>query len=598
MSSEAVAAGEEVIGLNIRSEANSRSSKLGIVPRGCRLQLGERSADGKWARIKNISGGQPAPVKQGGSVDPLASSGWVFIGELDPAPAKPATEGQVVVLEKPVPIRAGDRVGYPGEYQELEEASAAVQRGKSQMLHMEVFAGPDVPTFVAAARSHSESLPKASKSLLLIDKGCQLVQPAPPTQTTTAGQALLEQSDSPATGQWARARVATVQIMARTALGAYTSKSKMYTGGQKWTGWYVGAKDSQRTQSESEATRLGYLRREVLVPQGQPVWVERSALAEHGARPVPVWDVCPLQVTRAAAPAAAFPQVLSQAALASAKTGEAAVDDKSKRWWRVGVRVERGGAGTAATHTGWVCEEGQANVRWASDWDFPGFEFVEEDQVGPVDLCAAGLQGAGRACAEESKDFKARADKVDASALVQRLYQQIDADGNGNFDASELASAMQQPLLAQALSRLVARYESEWGGEASKWDELDSLMRDDLPLWQAEKVRIAKLQWWNDVAGKVEGFPTAPEVYHFHPIGLVGNFYQPPRQETVSSVGPQTLEKSGRQWVSRFMPSRNVSDLREPFRTNVTSFLAALRAAGVTVTINTTLRPPQRSYLM
>lgn len=57
-------------------------------------------------------------------------------------------------------------------------------------------------------------------------------------------------------------------------------------------------------------------------------------------------------------------------------------------------------------------------------------------------------------------------------------------------------------------------------------------------------------------------------------------------------------EKSGKDWVSRFLPSNQVSDLKEPFRSGVKSFFAALTAAGIEVDINTTLRPPQRSYLM
>jgi N-acetyl-anhydromuramyl-L-alanine amidase AmpD/LysM repeat protein len=57
-------------------------------------------------------------------------------------------------------------------------------------------------------------------------------------------------------------------------------------------------------------------------------------------------------------------------------------------------------------------------------------------------------------------------------------------------------------------------------------------------------------------------------------------------------------EASGKHWVSRFLPSNKVSDLKEPFQSSVRNFLAALRAANVAVNINTTLRPPQRSYLM
>jgi D-alanyl-D-alanine dipeptidase len=55
---------------------------------------------------------------------------------------------------------------------------------------------------------------------------------------------------------------------------------------------------------------------------------------------------------------------------------------------------------------------------------------------------------------------------------------------------------------------------------------------------------------------------------------------------------------SGPGWAARFPTSRSLDDLREPFRTAVQGFVAALRGAGATVTIADTLRPPERVYLM
>jgi D-alanyl-D-alanine dipeptidase len=51
-------------------------------------------------------------------------------------------------------------------------------------------------------------------------------------------------------------------------------------------------------------------------------------------------------------------------------------------------------------------------------------------------------------------------------------------------------------------------------------------------------------------------------------------------------------------WVSKFPTSRKIDDLAPPFRTKVKKFLTALQAAGATVSIADTLRPPERAYLM
>jgi hypothetical protein len=61
---------------------------------------------------------------------------------------------------------------------------------------------------------------------------------------------------------------------------------------------------------------------------------------------------------------------------------------------------------------------------------------------------------------------------------------------------------------------------------------------------------------------------------------------------------PAPREPSGRAWVARFPTSASVADCAQPFRDNLTAFIAALVAAGASVNIAATLRPPQRAWLM
>ena len=64
------------------------------------------------------------------------------------------------------------------------------------------------------------------------------------------------------------------------------------------------------------------------------------------------------------------------------------------------------------------------------------------------------------------------------------------------------------------------------------------------------------------------------------------------------SAPPLPREPSGRTWVGRFPTSASVADCAQPFRGKLTAFVAALGAAGASVNIAATLRPPQRAYLM
>jgi hypothetical protein len=57
-------------------------------------------------------------------------------------------------------------------------------------------------------------------------------------------------------------------------------------------------------------------------------------------------------------------------------------------------------------------------------------------------------------------------------------------------------------------------------------------------------------------------------------------------------------EPSGAQWVARFPGSTSLASLNSPFRESVTRFIDAIKAAGASVHISATYRPPERAYLM
>ena len=517
---------EPLVGLNIRGEANSRSPKLGLLPRGARVEIGERSRDGRWGKIARVIEGSIAPVRQGQPVDPAASTGWLFLGELEPDTGAPEAFDSVVKVDPPRAIRAGALIGHIGEYQRFEDAKPIAERSRRPLLHVEVFSGEDVPAFVARSRTYAQTLPASARTLLVIEAGAKLVQPGPPDASIAAGERVVAAADSPAAGRWAKGRRGAVQVAERAALGAYTTATRTYANGAIFTGWYVGGTPEGRTQNEAEATQRHYTKREVMMPSGPPLWVERAGLGAEGAAAArPAWTQFPLQVARASAPEAGFTHVVGRAELEALKPEDQAVDAQGKKWWRLQVTSAASEGARRSIGAGWVREADHPKVSWQSPWAWPGFELVDEGEVKPVDLMSRRLLNAGEVLGREQGDFKARADKVEGSALITKIYEQIDVNGDGQLDAQELRAAMRQPPLARALSRIIARYESEWGGEMAKWDALDPLMLDASGEWRAEKGRIAALRWWPDVVGKAEGFPADPTVHHIHPIALIANFF-------------------------------------------------------------------------
>ena len=71
-----------------------------------------------------------------------------------------------------------------------------------------------------------------------------------------------------------------------------------------------------------------------------------------------------------------------------------------------------------------------------------------------------------------------------------------------------------------------------------------------------------------------------------------------PHTDQTPAVAEVSKELSGKQWCSRFSGSILETDLIDPFKTNLGKFIAAMRAAGMTVKINATYRPDKRAFLM
>jgi hypothetical protein len=55
---------------------------------------------------------------------------------------------------------------------------------------------------------------------------------------------------------------------------------------------------------------------------------------------------------------------------------------------------------------------------------------------------------------------------------------------------------------------------------------------------------------------------------------------------------------SGPDWVKKFPDAKSTAALADDFRPGCEAFIAAMRAAGATVTVSSTRRPVERAYLM
>lgn len=468
-------------GLNIRELPSGKSKIIGVLPTGAEIIAGEGDpAHPDWIKIKSIKSGTVLSAEVGKPVSPQAQWSYVFKGELD-AVVDPQPLDTVVILKEPQRVKAGEVIAHVGQYQWPMRASTIPPKPNYPMLHLEVFAGPDLKDFIDRSRARAKELDEKNKPLLEIEPGAKLVSdiPAPDQKLTQSGLKLVPIGDGKGS-RWIKVQPNSVTN--------------------------VPAKGKQKAQQK-------------LAPVGNPLWVESSLANTISTANVAGWQNFPLDVSKASGPGADFRNVLRRTELDKLGEGNVAVDDKGHHWWNITV-----GSKDGSGLIGWVCDTDHPHVQLRSPWEWPGFELVDNGSVSPADMFKRHIHTTEQYLPdEEGTEFAVEAVKVNAGELITKIEQAIDTDHDGKVTAQELKHALETQWMAEAVSHLVVRNETEWGGGLSKWEELTPLMQKQTELWKTELDRLAKLQWWDQIKG-VDGFPTDLSPWHLHPIGLIGNF--------------------------------------------------------------------------
>lgn len=468
-------------GLHIRELPNGKSKIIGILPTGAEIIAGEGDpAHPDWIKIKSIKSGTVLSAEVGKPVSPQAQWCYVFKGELD-AVVDPQPLDTVVILKEPQRVKAGEIVAHVGQYQWPMKASPIPPKSNYPMLHLEVFAGADLKDFINQSRARAKELNDKNKPLLEIEPGAKLVSeiPAPDQKLMQAGLKLVPIGDA---------------------------KSSRWIKVQPKSVTNVPAKGKQKaTQKFADV--------------GKPMWVESSLANTISTANVPGWQNFPLDVSKASGPGADFRDVLRRAELDKLGEGNVAVDDKGHHWWNITI-----GSKDGSGLTGWVCDTDHPRVQMRSPWEWPGFELVDNGSVSPSEMYKRHIHTTEQYLAdEEGTEFLGNAAKVNAGELITKIERAIDTDHDGKVTAKELKHALETRWMAEAVSHLVVRNETEWGGGLGKWEELNTVMQKQTEMWKTELDRLAKLQWWEQITA-VDGFPSDLSPWHLHPIGLIGNF--------------------------------------------------------------------------
>ncbi|WP_053007638.1 glycoside hydrolase family 19 protein [Pragia fontium] len=517
-------------GQYIREAAANGSKILALLLPDKKVKLGEVS--GIRSKITALeSADSTIPPLQADAEGNLP--GWVASSNMSIVSTEPEKLDEIQFQEPPAVIKAGEIVGYPGTQNIVK--SGENQYTGEPVLHLEVFSADDVPAFVAQSRNLADKLADNQKTLLKVDVGTQLAQPSATDTEIPAGVDVVLEKDSPKDGRWAKAKAGYVIEVDKKDLGKHNKgQYPLNTVQKNKIAADIGLSEADKAKMPSSVFLVKQLAGDQRIisfslSDAEACWIPRDQLNEEGRRSsteaaLPVWKAFPLKEAATDSPTVAFMRLLP---LSQIKKEDKATDGQTV-WWSVSAGNEQG-----EDIQGWV-KEGGTVVR-CSPWHWPGFEFIEE-QSKPADQAAAKevnqAEGESSADADPQRieNLRIRADQADRGELLQKLHEIIDSQGtkDGQLTIDEYQKALAKPWLAEQMSRLVVKYESEWYADEglSKWEELFKVIDpqdQQSQHWDVMRNKIKALIWYKDVAGKV-GLPEDGKVWHFHPVGLVGSF--------------------------------------------------------------------------
>lgn len=189
---------------------------------------------------------------------------------------------------------------------------------------------------------------------------------------------------------------------------------------------------------------------------------------------------------------------------------------------------------------------------------------------------------------------------LDCAAIVG-MVQQDDGwfDNDAILTLDEIVRFYSTHPSAKLLRNFACKFISEWAInlDVAIPKMLDAGMISTYGL----KERMSPYLWWKEAGDQKVALPDA-KCWHYNPIAFASALASvvpagasAPADE---SAAPTDKQLSGAPWVSKFPTSRSIDDLKAPFKDAVTKFVAALKAAGASVSIAATHRPAERAYLM
>ncbi|WP_417660863.1 glycoside hydrolase family 19 protein [Pseudomonas sp.] len=530
---------DAVLGLNARAGypgQTGHSTIYGVIPRGVIVEASEASPDGCWLKVSSTTPNVPE----------LTGDAWVYKGEMHSLGAdqyliseedskdKPATEilglnvreteqgGKIIAV---LPRASVITISGTGRYRKLE----SIVSGISTPALIPAVDGK-LPGYVWFESLVADAKPKNTDSIVTLD-----------TPATIKAGDLIGHIGTYQNNDGVDQQQLHVELFSCDDVPGFISKSRA---------WAASLADGQKTllKIHKGASKL---------------------IAHHDG----ISETNPPKLTDAGTEIGVtitIPQNLLDALPAThkikiSKPATAGQPPETTYWWRLDdLLADKNGKPIS----GWLCEQELITTRH-SPWEWEGYDYIEETGK-PVEHVAYALDAMGMLDKDEQANYRTMINKVDGGPLTStaRLYEIVDSNKDDKLTSREITSALTKPWSAQALSQIITKYESEWFKNPAKWDELDDILTPEPSepnlIWTAEKQRIEKLSWWDQLAGQ-QGLSADGKAWHLNPTALLGSFSSHNKGKITVPFLEKILGKPGAWFTGRGGSSRFIENFRENY---------------------------------
>ena len=405
-------------GLRVRKDKQI----LSMLPRGTQVKIsGEKKAKHYVDLIEIIRDGKPTI--------PLPKENTQIWFDCLERICRGKKYNEVVVLDTPFPIKAGDLIGHIGHNHspKISLSRNSIEISCDTNLHIECFTCDDLPNFIAQTRAEADKLPEENKTLLAVSKQAKLLK-SPKNEDTKVGQHTgIKVISTDINVKWLQIEITT-------------------SATDKKTLWIENSEEISKS-----ITAEGNI----------------SLAADKKA-----WSEYPLQVNELTNNSLIidFPLLLDINNGVLKKLSHRAIDKDGTLWVYIDHALDKDNLSIQ----GWLVIN-KESAKKVSCWDWFDFKLIEEKAT----LKEFYLDVKKSATRDNASVEAYKPTLKETLAILDRQYY-LGQNKYAKIDAKSFNGIIAKPLLSSALSRLVIHYESEWyseidaQGKMPKWDAFDS----------------------------------------------------------------------------------------------------------------------------